>query len=140
MAERAQANTRRFIRKRAGPSLPEGPRHLRRTPDLWPCAVQEAPDRVGDGRSSVRCSPCRSPAQYLADEKSRFPCSSAAKTAALQIGPRRTILGHERRSRCRGQAGVPVSADETTARDEHRASAGPVRTRPLSELKREPVL
>jgi hypothetical protein len=48
MAERARANTRRFIRKRAGPSLPEAPRHLRSAPGLWPCAVPEAPDRVGD--------------------------------------------------------------------------------------------
>jgi len=36
--------------------------------------------------------------------------------------PRRTILGHDRRSRCRAQAGVPVPADETTAWDEMRTS------------------
>src|SRR5215218_10821801 len=36
--------------------------------------------------------------------------------------PRRTILGHDRRSRCRAQAGVPISADETSAWDGERAS------------------
>jgi transposase len=36
----------------------------------------------------------------------------------------RTTLGHDRRSRCRGQAGVPVSADETTAWDEGRSFRG----------------
>jgi hypothetical protein len=35
--------------------------------------------------------------------------------------PGRTILGHARRCRCRGQAGVPVPADETTAWDEIRS-------------------
>jgi hypothetical protein len=36
----------------------------------------------------------------------------------VRTRPRTTILGHDWRSRCRGQAGVPVSADETTAWDE----------------------
>ena len=35
--------------------------------------------------------------------------------------PRRTIFRHDRRSRCRAQAGVPISADETSAWDDERA-------------------
>jgi len=45
------------------------------------------------------------------------------------------MQGHDQRPRCRGQAGVAVPADETTAWDELRASAGD-RSEPVALLHR----
>jgi hypothetical protein len=57
---------------------------------------------------------------------------SSGDRLLFPMRPGRTIPGHDRRSRCREQAGVAVPADETTAWDEHEASDAPGDLRSLA--------